>query len=796
METWSIVFEGREDREESRRESLCTLGNGYIATRGASEDSHADGGHYPGTYLAGGYDRLETIVQGQKVMNEDLVNWPNWLGLSFRHPNEDWFDQDAGKVSMFRQELDLKEAELRRSLVVEDAKGRKSEIRSKRFLSMDNAHVGGLLWSLRPLNWSGTIEVKSFIDGSVTNDGVRRYRGLANKHLQVKELRRLDENSYLCKSATVQSELVMVEAIRTNVYKNQVAECAKFQYWEAEEQNGLTFSLACTENQEITIEKIFTVFTSRDRASADPAHEAVKLLESSAGYADLFKRHSKRWEYLWDKCDIELSENLRETKLLRFHIFHLLQTVSHHTIDLDVGVPARGLHGEAYRGHIFWDEIFILPFLNFHLPEIARALLLYRYRRLAKARLNARSQGFEGALFPWQSGSDGEEASQKLHLNPLSNHWIEDSTFKQRHVNSAIVYNLWHYYQATADREFISSYGAEMALEIARFWIDHLEYNEQTGRFDIRQVVGPDEFHTKYPDRIETGIDNNAYTNYMASWSIEKAIELFEVLADDRKKELLDVLELRESDFPRWKQVANLVALPISRDGLLHQFEGFDRLKTLDFNHYRKKYGNIHRIDRLLEAEGDSANNYQVNKQADVLMLFYLFSPEEIAVGFRRLGYDFKPSSIPLNIDYHLSLSTEGSTLSTIVHSWVLSRFDNRRSYHWFERALESDISDIQGGTTAEGIHLGAMAGTVDLVQRCFCGLEIRDDVLWISPRFPEGMRQLKSKVTYRGHSLLLERKDDTFTIRVERSWAKEGKIGFQGAIHEFKQGDKFNFVI
>ena len=178
-------------------------------------------------------------------------------------------------------------------------------------------------------------------------------------------------------------------------------------------------------------------------------------------------------------------------------------------------MPARGLNGEAYRGHVFWDELFVYPFLNFRLPEITRGLLMYRYRRIAEARAAARDAGYEGAMYPWQSGSDGEEETQRVHLNPLSGRWEPDLSRNQRHVNAAIFYNVWCYYHATHDLDFLRDHGAEMLLEIARFWSSIARYNPDRDRWEIHGVMGPDEFHDKYPGAGEGGC---ATTRTPTSW--------------------------------------------------------------------------------------------------------------------------------------------------------------------------------------------------------------------------------------------------------------------------------------
>jgi trehalose/maltose hydrolase-like predicted phosphorylase len=216
--------------------------------------------------------------------------------------------------------------------------------------------------------------------------------------------------------------------------------------------------------------------------------------------------------------------------LLRLNMFHALQAASHNSIGLDVGVPARAWTGEAYQGHIFWDEIFVFPFLNYRIPEITRSLLMYRYRRLGEARAAARSAGFRGAMFPWQSGSDGEEETQERNLNPRSQRWVPDNSYLQRHVASAIAYNVWQYFQVTHDLEFLQFIGAELILEIARFWSSMATFNGERGRYEIRGVIGPDEFHDGYPGSPSPGLSNNAYTNVMAVWVLGRAKDVLEVV--------------------------------------------------------------------------------------------------------------------------------------------------------------------------------------------------------------------------------------------------------------------------
>jgi alpha,alpha-trehalase len=300
-------------------------------------------------------------------------------------------------------------------------------------------------------------------------------------------------------------------------------------------------------------------------------------------------------------------------------------------------------------------------------------------------------------MYPGQSGSNGREETQQVHLNPQSGRWLPDNSHRQRHVNAAIAYNIWQYYQVTGDVQFMAFFGAEMLIEIARFWACVASYNEEIDRYEIRGVMGPDEYHDGYPDREEPGLNNNAYTNLMAAWVLWRALEIFYALPYDKRDELCEKLVVRPDEIEHWEDISRKMTVCFHDDGIISQFEGYEKLEEFDWEGYREKYGDIHRLDRILEAEGDSPNRYKLSKQADVLMLFYLFSAEELEELFERLGYELDHSMIPRNIDYYDARTSHGSTLSRVVSSWLLARENRPGSWDLFVDALESDVADIQG---------------------------------------------------------------------------------------------------
>jgi alpha,alpha-trehalase len=794
MSEWKLIYEGFEPGQEGLREALCTLGNGYFATRGAGEEAEADEVHYPGTYLAGGYNRLETDIAGRMIENEDLVNMPNWLFLSVRPVGGDWLNLQRVEILAYRQELDLRQGLLMRRMRFRDADGRETTLISRRMAHMAAPHLAAIEMTLRPENWSGRVELRSALDVRVINAGVERYRQLSSKHLEPRRTAEVGEDGVLLLVETNRSYLRVAQAARTRVYRGDEAASVERHTHPEDGYVRQDLALALNEGQEVCVEKIVALHTSRDHAIAEPELEAAKAIGEVGRFRDLLESHVRAWSRLWRRCDVVLEGQSRTQMILRLHIFHMLQTASLNTVDLDVGVPARGWTGEAYRGHVFWDELFIFPFLDFRIPEITRGLLMYRYRRLPEARRLAKQAGFAGAMFPWQSGSNGREESQVVHLNPRSGRWLPDDTHLQRHVSAAIAYNVWRHYEATGDHDFLSFYGAEMILVIARFWASNSTWNAELGRYEIRGVVGPDEFHTRYPWRDEPGLDNNAYTNVMAVWVLARALDLLQLLEDERRRELEEALGLGDEEIARWDEISRRMRVVSHGEGIISQFEDYDRLEELDWEGYRKRYGDIHRLDRILEAEGDTINRYKASKQADVLMLFYLFSADELRDLFARLGYPFERDTIPKTIDYYIRRTSHGSTLSRVVHSWVLARSDRTRSWQLLAEALESDIADVQGGTTPEGIHLGAMAGTVDLVQRGQTGLEIRHGLLRLNPCLPPELQGLRLRVRYRGQWLELDITCDAMTVRTPAGWRGPNRIAVGDEVREFQPGETMRF--
>ncbi len=531
------------------------------------------------------------------------------------------------------------------------------------------------------------------------------------------------------------------------------------------------------------------------------------------------------WKHLWRQFDLALdtreqNNRIRPSLVLHLHCFHALQSASPHSSDIDAGIPARGLTGEGYQGHVFWDDLFIFPFLNFRMPQITQSLLKYRYRRLAEARKLARADGARGARFPWQSASSGNEETPIHFWDENKKIWRPEHTQMQLHVNAAIAFNLWQYYQVTEDLAFMHSYGAEIFFDIARFFASYAKYCHMKDRYEIHRTVGPDEYHSAYPGSSEDGINNNAYTNVMASWVLARALDLISILPSDLRQEIRERLNLSKKEIKLWNEISRKIFVPFMENGIISQFEGYEKLE--EFPCYDNDGIDYEYLDKILEEQGGKLNQYKISKQADVLMLFYLFSAEELYEIFERLNYKFDSANIKANIEYYMPRTANNSTLSRVAHAWVLSRLNRKKSWKllsslspsrnckngngevvslphsWdvFLEALASDLFDIQGGSTAEGVHLGAMAGTIDIIQRCYTGLESRKDVLIFNPQLPHPLTHLSFIIHYRNQSLAVDITQHTARVTAKHSSAKSIKIGFKHDIFELAAGESLFFKL
>ncbi len=764
---WVLTYHGFDPAQEGTREALCTLANGYLGTRGAASECGATRVHYPGAYLAGVYNRLETTLQGQTRTDEHMINAPNWLPLWFALPAGQWLSPDSPELVDYRQDLDLRRGVLSRQMRFEDSSGRALTVSSERLVSQHTRHLAAIRTTFEAENWSGPLRVRSALDASVVNANVPALAQLADRHLRTVRTDVVDAETVRLEAITSQSGITVAMAARTRFYLDGAAISPATNELRLSDQIGQEVELSVDPGVPVTVEKVVAVATSRDRAISTPALAVAASVARAASFPELLADHERAWSDLWRQFSVTVEAGERARTALNLHTFHVLQTAAL-SADIDAGIPARGLSGEGYCGHVFWDEVLVHPLLTLRQPELTRISLQYRYRRLGEAQAAARAAGLAGALFPWQSGSDGREETPIQLFNPLSGTWLPDNSRRQRHVGLAIAYSVIQYVETSDDWSYLAEFGMELVVEIVRCFASMATYDPEGDRYDIDGVMGPDEFHDGYPGRPGSGLRNNAYTNILLAWIANRAAALLAQLDRRDAGRTRRRLRISGEELEGWDRLTRRLRVPIHSDGVISQFEGYADLAELDWSAYRARYDDIGRLDLILAAEGDTPNRYRASKQPDVLMLLYLLSAEDLRATLERLDYKLDRAAVRRTVAFYLGRTSHGSTLSRPVCSWLLARADRAQSWSLFNEALDSDLADIQRGTTREGIHLGAMAGTVDLLLRCYTGLETRDGALWLHPALPLELGRVRFEIGYRGHGISLDLTPSRLTLHLQ----------------------------
>ena len=732
-DNWQINYYDYTKEKEGHRESILSVGNGFFCTRGSIEETCENGINYPATYITGVYNRLFSKVGDKTVSNEDLVNCPNWYFINFKINGQE-FDINNCELLDFKRTLNLKKGINTKFILLKDLKDRITKIKSERFISMADPHLAAIRYTILPLNYSAEITIITTLDSSVENKNVKRYLSLATKHLNVNKMGEQGKTAFL-ESQTNESaiKIAVASKVDSKDVKNIVNKDVVIS----------SVSKNLREDEEFSIIKYVSIYTSME--SKNPLKKAQEKISQELNYNQLFLEHKNSWSKIWDDIDIFIKGDRLSQKIVRLNAYHLVISNSPISTKWDSGIYARGLTGECYRGHIFWDDVFIFPFYCMNFPLVAKNVLMYRVKRLDAAKRNAQEFNYDGVMFPWQSGRTGTEETQLVHLNPLNNKWEPDYSSLQRHVSLAIAYNVSSYFHYTKDKEFMEDYGILLMGEITKFWASATELNE--GKYSINKVMGPDEFHEKLGN--SHGLTNNSYTNIMVVWLMERCLELLN--NSPNKKVLMKKLNILQEDLKKWKDISENLKIPMLNEGVIEQFEGYRTLKELDWDFYKEKYGNIQRMDRILKSEGKSPDDYKVSKQPDTLMAPFILGEEKVYQILTKLGYKPKKDFLKINYDYYKQRTSHGSTLSRIVFSKLAHQLgEENLSKTLFMDALTSDFTDIQGGTTKEGIHTGAMGGSILLILFSYVGLNLNGKNVVLSPKLPKNWEKLSFGFSFR----------------------------------------------
>lgn len=706
---WDLV-EAEFGKNCGHYESLFALGNGYLGTRGATEENYRL--RTPGTYLAGLFDQRPPEVT-------ELANLPDWLSVELALGGER-FDLTSGEILDYRRVLQLYKGTLTREVLWRSPQGRLTRLIFKRFVSLENRHLSGLKVELFPKNYAGPISITSRLDGQVTNSGTQHFAPLEQSTCGKRGIYLVNE-SYQRRYLVVQSA---AHNVRGKILQEGFATGPRrVEYWaELEAEKGASCAL----------EKLVATFSSNDLEFAEFGIAKTTLVEGATqeslaqgklGFDHLQGLHSQVWQRLWSQADLLLTGPDFDQLALRFAIFHLIQMAPEG--DYRAGLAAKGLTGEGYRGHVFWDaEIFMLPFFVHLFPKLARNQLRYRHHTLPGAMRKAKLNGYAGAMYAWESADSGDEATpsvggidfQAKKPMPILCGELE------QHITADIAYAVAHYLQVTEDKEFLTRYGAEIVLLGARFWASRVDYNGPEDCYEIKGVIGPDEY--------KENVDNNYYTNALVQKHLEYAARIFQ--------ELGPLPALRRWGFSaaeaeRWLFIASKIKLP-RRGNLLLQFAGFLQLEEIEVLKYRDTPGLLQQT-----YSWPQINAAQVLKQADVLMLLHLFSQ------------DYSAEEKRVNWDFYEPKTMHDSSLSAAIHSAVASDLGSwEAAYAYFQKASRLDLQDGLGNS-AHGLHAASLGGLWQAAVYGFAGIRVQGAALSCLPRLPKQWAALEFKLQFKG---------------------------------------------
>ena len=707
---WEVVEYPFRPHDLPHTETIFTQGNGLVGVRGSFEEGYLN--DQPLTLAAGIFNHTQgTIVP-------ELVSLPNWLSLNIV-VNGETFNMKNGKLLGYKRVLDLKTAVLNRGVLWRSPNGDTVRFAFERFTSLHNQHVMGLRLLVQVLNEGDhTIEVTSALDGTALNPGdVDHWQALDGS---------TEGDTLLIAGTTNQSgyTVAMRASLEVEGKKTAIKSSGS-----ATRKPAHSVTVKSGHNEKVVFTKLVALHTTRD--SADPVAASQETLKQAVkqGYDALKAAHEGEWAQYWDDMDIIIEGDEIAQRSVRFCTYHIL--IAAPRIDEGVSIAAKTLSGHGYKGHVFWDtELFILPPLTIARPDLSRRMLMYRYNNLQGARNKALEAGYKGAMFPWESTDTGEETTPRIVTDVLGNEiriWTGDN---EQHISTDIAYAVLQYWQWTGDDVWFRQYGAEIVLDTAKFWGSRAEWNAEKARFELRQQIGPDEYHEN--------VDNSVFTNSVVQWHLRQAAEVYTWLkknAPSDLERLSRALEIDEQSLVEWHNIADKMWIPM-RDGVLEQFENFfQRLKPINLEDYTPRTTNM---DAILGHAKTQVS--RVIKQADVVMLMYF------------LGEQFGDKDFQMkNWELYSQVVDHGSSLSPSIHALVAARLGLiEQAYDYFIYAATIDLDDHKGNVH-DGIHAASCGGVWQAIVLGFCGLELTKKGIKTNPRLPDHWRRVSFKVYHEG---------------------------------------------
>lgn len=720
-------------------EAVMSLGNGYLGLRSATEESYRK--EVRNCFVAGTFDKFDS---------HEVTELPNTADVTMMEIKLDGeeFHLDAGKIEEYSRELCLKNGELHRHVRWESPEGKHYELDFYRIVSLKRLHVIAQKVRILPLDGNVKVDVSTGINGRMTNSGTQHFSDRDKRFYEKKYMQLMQETGE-SRILFCHNTVVKFAGKNREILPEITIERRKmYGTYHMEAQRGMW----------LEFEKISNIYTDRDR---EREYQTVEELQEfsleqlkeaeQAGYDELFRESEAAWqEQVWQQAPVKIEpQESFDALAVCFAQYHLRIMTPLHDNRMNIG--AKGLSGEGYKGHTFWDmDIFDLPYYIFSMPDKARKLLEYRYLLLPKAKEKAAEKGLKGAWYPWESAwpKDGETTPKWSGVNVLTGRptpvWSGE---KELHITADVAYGVWLYDAVTGDKDFMEKYGYEIVFETADFWASRAEYDGKDGFCHISNVIGPDEY--------KEHVDDNAFTNYMAYWNMKKAVEYYDLLQRENQErfEMLEEQLDLSSSCEKWQKKLKKMYLPGpgEADRVIPQDSTYLSLENVDLSKYKRqtKAGSI-----LLDYSIDQVGRMQVSKQADILMMFFLL--EDM----------FDDEVKKANWKYYEARTLHDSSLSLSTHCVLAcDRKEEDLAYQLFLQSCRIDLGD-DPHSSDEGIHGAAMGGIWQCVVYGFGGVRMSGGQLRIEPKLPKAWDRLTFEITVQGQRIRIMAERSRFLVK------------------------------
>lgn len=732
---WSIIEEGFIPEYNEISESIFSIGNGMFGGR-ANFEEHYSGATLQGNYVAGVYYPDKTRVgwwkNGYPEYFAKVLNAANWIGIDIRFDGE-VLDLHTAEVSDFRRELNMKEGYLQRSFTATLPSGKSISVITTRFCSMARNRIGAIAYQVTPLNFSGAATVTPSIDFDVVNSDSNY-----DEKFWVEQTKQADADFSFVTASTKKTDFWVSTGMSFNIGGNWASKGRTVA--DRDKYVEVTESGTVSQGDSFTVYKYAANVSSLHFDKTALTDQCQKQVSEAAatGFDALMDEQKAIWAANWEMSDITIAGDVSSQQGIRFNIFQLNQTYTGKDERLNIG--PKGFTGEKYGGSTYWDtEAYCLPFyLATSDQEVARNLVVYRYKHLARAIENAEKLGFKdgAALYPMVT-MNGEECH---------NEW--EITFEEIHRNGAIAYAIFDYINYHGDGDYLIEHGLEVLIAISRFWSQRVQWSEHKQQYVMLGVTGPNEY--------ENNVNNNWYTSKMALWTLKYTLEGLEKHKDsDTLKALLAKLNFKgEEESSKWQHILGNMYLGYDEErGVFLQQDGFlDKalISTADMNPEDRPINQKWSWDRILRS--------CYIKQADTLQGVYLFEDE------------FDLETIERNFDFYEPLTVHESSLSPCVHGILASKLGRtEKAYEMYIRTARLDLDDYNNDTE-DGCHTTSMAGTWMAFAKGFAGMRVRSGELYFSPSLPNQWNAYSFKIKFRNRNLMISATKESVTIKNESS--------------------------